>query len=83
MVPLGFDPEGVPSPSPAVTPTQASAPISSVLLKFSIDIPSSAFRILGVPKSICFLVHHCLEIACEEIPGPGSYKEESYAFEGC
>ena len=53
MVPLGFDPEGVQFQFPAVIPTQASAPISSILFEFNVD-SSSAFGNCQDRKGICF-----------------------------
>ena len=54
MVPLRFDPEGVQFQFPAVIPTQASAPISSILFECSVDSSPSAFGNCQDRKVICF-----------------------------
>ena len=54
MVPLGFDPECVQFQFPAVIPTQASTPISSILFEFNVDSSPSAFGNCQDRKGICF-----------------------------
>ena len=82
MVPLGVDPEGVPTPAPTYTPAPTPTPVSALLLMNFFGTPAFAFRTYRVWKSICFFEHLCLEIACEEIPGPGSYKDKPQIVEG-
>ena len=67
-------------PTPA--PTYAPAPVFALLLINFFGTSAFAFRTYRVWKSICFFEHLCLEIACEEIPGPGSYKEKLEIVEG-
>ena len=54
MVPLGFDPEGFQFQFPAVIPTQASAPISSILFEFNVDSSPYAFGNCQDRKGIRF-----------------------------
>ena len=54
MVPIGVDPEGAQFQFSAVIPTQASAPISSILFEFNVDSSPSAFRNCQDRKGICF-----------------------------
>ena len=82
MVPFGVDPEGVPTPAPIPTPVPTPTPVSALLLMNFFGTPAFAFRTYRVWKSICFFEHLCLEIAPEEISGPGSYKEKSHIVEG-
>ena len=82
MVPLVVDPEGVPTPDPTYTPAPTPTPVSALLLMNFFGTPAFAFRTYRVWKSICFFEHLCLEIACEEIPGPGSYKDKPQIVEG-
>ena len=82
MVPVSFEPESVPNPAPTYAPAQTPAPVFVLLLMNFFGTPAFAFRTYRVWKSICFFEYLCLEIACEEIPGPGSYKEKPQIVEG-
>ena len=44
MVPLGVDPEGVPTPAPTYTPASTPTPVSALLLMNFFGTPAFAFR---------------------------------------